>query len=380
MTEAAIGFLCHSRSWGGLEMNVLRLARWLHQRGNRIILYGCEGSVLFEKAAESGLPVRHLLSHFKYGDFINAHRLTELIAHDNVDLLLLHERKDIMLGTLTKHGTGPGLRLVYLQHMHIGVNKRDLYHTWLFGNLDAWIVPLEILKERLLDKTHYPAERIAVIPFGIELDLFANSRTRRQEARDLLELPHDAIIAGMVGRLEEDKNQETLIRALPLLHQNGIDAHALIVGDETMHEQNQYRDRLLSLIDQRNLNNHVHLRPFIDQPELAYAAMDIFTLTSKSETYGMVTIEAMASGLPVIGTRHGGTREIIAHESNGLHIERERPEELAAAVARILRDEIFAQQLARQARDDALSKYSHTRQCELFEQLADKLRSGHRPD
>lgn len=354
---------------------MLRLAKWLTERGHQIILYGYEGSPLYEQALAAGIPVRHFKSTFKHGDLINAYRLSRLLTADEVDVLLLHERKDIMLGALTRYSSSPDFKLLYMQHMHIGVDKKDLYHTWLYGNLDCWIVPLGILRERLLSKTNYPEERVAVIPFGIELERFTEKLPDKTAARAKLELPQEAIVLGMVGRLEEEKNQETLIKALPMLHQRGIEAHALILGDETLHEENRYREYLLKLIEDSGLADQVHLRPFRPDTETAYAAIDIFTLTSKSETYGMVTIEAMASGLPLIGTRHGGTREIIKHGQNGLLIERERPEELTAAVARLLTDADFRDRIAAQARADAVANYSYTRQCELFEALVDRLNS-----
>jgi len=369
MANDPIAFLCYSRSWGGLEMNVLRLASWLTERGNKVILYGFEGSHLWERAKEADIPVRHFRSKFKHGDLINAYRLSRILTSDGISVLVLHERKDIMLGTLTRYSSSPELKLLYMQHMHIGVGKKDPYHTWLYGNLDRWVVPLQILRERLLSKTNYPAERVGVIPFGIELERFTERLPDKTEARRQLELPEDAIILGMVGRLEEEKNQETLVRALPVLHERGIVAHALVVGDETLHEENRYREHLRQLISELKLADCVHLRPFLAEPEYAYAALDIFALTSKSETYGMVTIEALACGLPVIGTRHGGTREIVRHEENGLLIEREQPQELADAVQRLTEDRSFAGRLAAQARADALAHYSHIRQCELFEKM-----------
>ena len=75
----------------------------------------------------------------------------------------------------------------------------------------------------------------------------------------------------------------------------------------------------------------------------------------------------------MIGTRHGGTREIIRHEQNGLLVEREDPRELAEAIKRLLGDPEMAARLASRARQDAIELYSSTRQCDLFEQLFDKL-------
>lgn len=349
-------------------MNTLRLATWLRERGSQIVLYALDGSILWQKAAEAGIATRHIRSTFKHGDVVNAHRLAKMLTADKIRILVLHERRHIMLTALTKLGCGPNLKLVYVQHMHIGVDKKDLYHSWLYGHLDSWIVPLEILKERLRSKTRFDPAKVAVIPFGIELDRFTKNLPAKSEARTRLGLPQDATIVGVVGRLEPEKCQETLIKAGAILHKSGRPVHLLIVGDETLHEKSGYAHFLKNLARESNLADSTHFRPAMSNVADVYAALDIFTLTSKSETYGMVTIEAMSSGLPVIGTRHGGTREIIDHGVNGLLVEREAPEELADALRRLLEEPQLAAKLGDQALHGSI-KYSHHTQCELMERL-----------
>jgi D-inositol-3-phosphate glycosyltransferase len=372
MRKPIIAFLCASPAWGGLEMNVLRLTNWMCQRGWEIILYAVADSVLWQKAKDSGISLRHIKSTFKHGDIVNAHRLEQYIAADNIDILVLHERRHIMLASLAKLGVGRNLKLVYIQHMHIGVNKKDLYHTWLFSNLDAWVVPLQILKDRLLSKTNFDSAKIAVVPFGIELDRFATSLTSKAESRRELGLPVEGTLIGMVGRLEPEKCQETLIKAAILLHEQNRPVHVLIVGNETLHEERGYRDYLQKLADGSNIKNYTHFLPATDNVASVYAALDIFALTSKSETYGMVTIEALASGLPVIGTRHGGTREIVQDGINGLLIERQRPEELAAAIVTLLDNPELISRFSSRARADS-ENYSHEVQCALMADLFRKL-------
>ena len=85
-------------------MNALRLACWLQQRGWKLVLYAIEGSILWKEAAAKGIRLRHLKSSFKYGDVVNAFRLVKLLAEDEVEILVLHERRHVMLGALAKLG------------------------------------------------------------------------------------------------------------------------------------------------------------------------------------------------------------------------------------------------------------------------------------
>ncbi|NOY87804.1 MAG: glycosyltransferase family 4 protein, partial [FCB group bacterium] len=169
------------------------------------------------------------------------------------------------------------------------------------------------------------------------------------------------------------KGQHILIEACAMVHKAGYPFHLLIVGEESLNEQTHYAEDLRQLTEQLNLKEFVHFLPYQKKIEMVYKALDLFVLTSQSETYGMVTIEAMASGLPVIATNAGGTKGIIEDNVNGLLVTPFGVSELAGAVIRIISDRELRYRLATQARKDALEKYSHLRQCKRLEELFARL-------
>jgi len=364
-----IGFVCNSSSWGGLEMNVLRLAQWLRDRGWKLIIYGDRTSVLARQADMSGIPFSHLASRFKFGDLVNARRLVKMTAADGVRILIVHQNRDILLTVLARILSRRFFKLVYMQHMQLGMAKRDLFHTWEYGKLDAWIAPLPGFRVSLREKTRLDPEKVHIIPFGIDTDRFAVSPASKAQARRELELPNKAAIAGVVGRLDPKKGQDVLIKACAGLHRAGINLHLLIVGDRTMGEAARYASELKELTEQLKLTPYVHFRPHREEVEIVYGAMDVFVLPSQSETYGMVTLEAMAAGVPVIGTRSGGTREIIDDGMNGLLFPPDDDEALAAALRSTLEVRASAQKRVQRARKDVVEKYSHTQQRKLMESL-----------
>jgi glycosyltransferase involved in cell wall biosynthesis len=372
--DYAVAILCASSSWGGLEMNVLRLAIWLRQRGWGVFLYGCRGTTLYEKAQAAGISTRHLNSTFKYGDLVNARRLARYVRRDNVRRLVINYGKDFFLAVLAKIFSGRFFRLIMQQHLHVGGNKTDFFHSWEYRHLDAWIVPLPMFADRLKQYTNITPDRIHIIPFGLELDRFTKHRPDKAEARRRLGLSAEGLLAGIVGRLDAKKGQDVLIRATKLVHDAGCPLHLLIVGDKTANDPAAFAQSLSQLIERLGLKTFVHMRPHQDNIEQAYAAMDMFVLTSHSETYGMVTIEAMASRLPVIGTSEGGTTQIIDDGINGLLVSPQDERELADAILRLVNDPELSERLAAQAESDAIARYSHERQVELVEQLFDELR------
>lgn len=366
-----IGSYCSSTGWGGLEMNVSRFLCWMQERGWPVMLYSDPHSGIMSHAAKIGLPSRPFAKTSGLSTLWRSRTLAHMTEHDGVRVLILHQSSDTLVCSLAKRWTGGKLKLVFSQNMHLG-NKRDAIHAWQYRQLDAFVAPLPVLAKQAQQQTVVPHERIHVIPHGVELNQFVN-RIDREEARQQLHLPIEADIIGIIGRLDPKKGQHIGIEALARLHRDGINAHLLIVGDSTLGAGDSYGQSLHDLVTQSHLSEYVHFRSYLERPELAYGAMDIFVLTSQSETYGLVTIEAMASGLPVIGTDSGGTVDIIEHEKNGLRFPPDDESALASELKRYLQAPQFAARLAAQGKQDALARFSHTQQCDSWEQLLRQL-------
>jgi glycosyltransferase involved in cell wall biosynthesis len=364
-----VGFLCCSAAWGGLELNVLRLALWLRQSGWPIIIYGRAGSPLLREAEKNGVPTGRLNPGLKYGGPMTAARLARMIARDRLRTVVIHTNRDVLIAALARLFGKCRVRLFFMQHMQLGVSKRDPLHTWQYAQLDAWITPLEILADDLKRKTRLDHRKIHVVPFGIELDRFTDKLPSRTEARNRLALPAEGMIVGTVGRIDPKKGQDTLIRAAHHLHGDNLPVHVLLIGEETSGESDEYSCTIRKLVQELHLDAYVHFRGYREDIHFAYAAMDLFALTSHSETYGMVTIEAMASARPVIATDSGGTPGIIRHGENGLLIPPADSVALAGALRELLCSRDLATRLAHAARSDACRLYSHESERKAIQSL-----------
>lgn len=367
MTNKTIGFLCLSSSWGGLEMNVFRLALWMKNRDWHIVLYVYPNSPLYEKCLADGLYVVPLKSNSKFKDLFLIGQLVRSVKKEKINHLILHYNRNFLLAVLSKIFSGDIFKLIYQQHMQLGISKKDRFHSWLFKHTDFWITPLPSLAKGVIEKTTVNSEKIKVIPQGIELDRFTDNISAKNKAREKLKLPENSIIVGVIGRLDPKKGQHVLIEATNILHESGYKIHCLIVGNPSINEDTGYDKKLYNLMRQYNLTDFVHFKNHIDEPEYAYSCLDIFVLTTFKETYGMVTIEAMASKLPVIATNRGGTVDIIEHKKTGILIEPDNPQELADSILQLINDKERANKIASNARNVAIDKYSHNIQCQLLE-------------
>ena len=143
---------------------------------------------------------------------------------------------------------------------------------------------------------------------------------------------------GVLGRIDPKKGQDFLIEALPVLDEKlGIEYHLLIAGSSTLGEGEAYEKSLHGRVQALELNGRVHFRKAAEDVRPFYRAIDVFCMPSEGETYGMVTLEALASGLPVVGTDRDGTREILGRTESGVLYEFGEVGSFGEAIARIIR-------------------------------------------
>ncbi|SET49600.1 glycosyltransferase family 4 protein [Hymenobacter actinosclerus] len=366
-----LSILCLSDSWGGLELNTARFAGWMRERGWPVQVITRAGSPLAARAAELGATVVTLENPWKALDLPAAGRLASALRTFESRALLISRNGDLGLAVLCQRLYLPELPLVYQQHMQLGLAKRGLVHTLRYRALAAWLAPLPGLARQVLEKTRLSPEKLHVVPLGVELEKFADAQLTTAEARRRLqlELPPGTVLLGLVGRLDDGKGQDFVVETMAGLRQQFPQLHLLLVGEPTRNEGNAYADALRTRIQELGLSEVVHLRGFTPQPEVAYRALDISITASVSETYGMVTIEALAAGKPVLGAAAGGTRELLDDSRTGLLFELHNQASFAAVVARLLQEPGLMERLGRAGQQEAFTTYSHHRQCELTEQI-----------
>lgn len=354
-------------------MNVLCLLRWMTEHDWSVGFYGPADTRLHSEVKQLGLETAAVDSRLKAGDLVNAWRLARLIRRDNVRRLIVHQSRDLFMGVAACKMSGNRCRLVYSQHMHIGGNKHDLYHSWLYRQIDAMITPAQWLADRVLEKTSIPQEKLHVVTWGIETERFTSSKPDQRSAREEFNLPVDATVIGLIGRLDPKKGQDIAIKALAKVHSSGHYAHLLIVGDQSFGEGDRYAERVHQLVKDLSLTDHVHFFPHHDEIEQAYAALDIFVLASQSECYGMVTVEALVCGLPVIGTDDGGTVSLIDHGHNGLRVKPFDVADLASSLIDLLEDQELREHLSKTALDESADRFDHRRQCHAWGTILNSL-------
>jgi glycosyltransferase involved in cell wall biosynthesis len=167
------------------------------------------------------------------------------------------------------------------------------------------------------------------------------------EARDKLGLPKGMKIITTIGSLEKIKGQKYLISAIKLLKQKREDFFCLIIGIGSMF------NTLQKQIDDLNLSKCIILTGRKSHTDLVdwINASDLFVLSSLSESFGVVQIEAMACGKPVVATRNGGSDEIIVSDDVGYLCDTSNPDDLAEKIELALNKEWNKDKISRYAQN-----------------------------
>jgi D-inositol-3-phosphate glycosyltransferase len=187
--------------------------------------------------------------------------------------------------------------------------------------------------------------RIRVVAPGVDQAFFAPGH--RPQARRALGLPADVPLLLFVGRIQPLKGADVAVQTLAALRRYP-DAHLVIVGGPSGPRGDEHLTHVEEIVRRQGVADRVHL--VAPQPhELLstyYRAADVCVVPSRSESFGLVALEAAACGTPVVAAAVGGLTTLVDHGRTGYLVEDPTPTAFATAVARVLADPILAERLA----------------------------------
>ena len=190
-------------------------------------------------------------------------------------------------------------------------------------------------------RLHPHGRTLQVYP-GVNIDRFnPEILPTHVEVRSKLDLPQDIPIVGLVGRLQQWKGIHTLIEAMPNILLRYPNAQCVIVGGQHDLEPD-YLDSIEHKISELRLGDRAILTGLQQNIPEWMQAMDVIVHASDNEPFGIVVIEAMALGKPVVAGASGGPTEIITPEVDGLLASYGDSSALAEAILRYLDDREFA--------------------------------------
>jgi glycosyltransferase involved in cell wall biosynthesis len=273
-------------------------------------------------------------------------RLASLFRARRPDVILNWSTKTQLYGSPAAVLAGMRDRVIWWQHAIAGRHWLDLAANLLPARAIACYSTAAAEAQQRLR----PRRRTIVIPAGAApLD---------DARRAASEPPHDVPLVGIVGRLQPWKGQDRLLQAQALLREQGHALRLAIVGGDSYGLSPEYAASLPALIARLGLQDAVTLvgevadaRPLIEQ-------FDVLVNASDPEPFGIVLLEAMAAGVPVVAVDAGGPRDIVEHARTGMLARSGDPVDLAAALEPLLSSRALRHELGAHGRERFMRDYT----------------------
>jgi D-inositol-3-phosphate glycosyltransferase len=377
-----------------MSVYVREVSRCLGAAGHRvdIFTYGTKAStvqlylnvrLIQLRTRGAGLSKEQLAGHLpQIFEALEKYRLSQGLIYD-----LIHSHYWIsgVVGAMaqarwcTPHLTMFHTLGVVKNHTGSGENeseRRIAHERWLAKVADHIVAPSRLERQNLWRFYHAPADRVGIIPCGVDLAHFRPMD--REAARRRLGIARDADVALFVGRFARLKGLDNLIAAIALLSARFPRLQLLVIGGDGPRASST-RD-LQQVAEKLKIGDRVRFVGRVEQEYLPpyYAAADLLALPSYYESFGLVVLEALACGIPVVGTPVGAVETIVTDGLNGSVIASAKADEIARGMARIL-----SRPPQRRMRGEAMratvSDYGWPRIAEAVARTYELLLRGHDP-
>ncbi len=356
-----------TRDTGGMSVYVRETAREMARYGHRIDIYTyvpCSAAIThlhrdvrlieLDHNEKKAIPKEELIDHLP--EMIRA--LEQFTSRHNLSYDLLHSHYWISGcagDAVSKSWASPHLitfhTLGRVKNLTTkGENEPDVriaHEDRLVDSADAVVAPSDGERHHLLKRYGAASGKVHVIPCGVNMAQFQPAD--RDQARTELNIDPDAAVLLFVGRFAPVKGMPALLSAVAELAKRQIPLRLVVVGGD-----GQTAEATVALKKQAEglgIAPLVQLTGRVDHSRLPlyYAAADVLVLPSTYESFGLVTLEALACGTPVVATRVGGAAAVLKDGVNGILIDRPEGNALAGGIERTLtqvrRGELTAQRI-----------------------------------
>ena len=263
--------------------------------------------------------------------------LVGLLQSERVQIVHTHNGRTHLNAALAVRRAGKGHCIATQHFIAPDHSTHRRAKAWLYGRAHGWvnrhtagfIAVSQAVRQAMLDRLEAPAERITVVPNGIDMPELSGLQ-QRADVRSDLGIAFDAPLVACIARLEKEKDIASLIAAFRRIVTELPAAKCIVAGEGSL------RAPLKKLIGDLALDESVHLLGFRGDAHALMLAADVVVLPSLAEPFGLVILEAMALGRPVAATRAGGPMEIVVDGMTGLLANPADPISLASVLLRLL--------------------------------------------
>jgi len=362
----------------------VKLAQCLQNRGARVT-YACRPGEFVESLCRAGSIQTFPLFTRNSRDLRAVRSLIQQIIRRRIDLVHVHSRRDFVAAVLAVAGARLYLRrrdkrpaLVLRAHLMKSLGTPPLLSGYFFRQgADAVVAVSEAVRAFLTRIHRLDQSFITTIYNDVDGDVFDPTAPKRSAWRERLrqhwKVPSEATVIGMIGRLDS-KGQATLLLAAPRLLARFPEVYFVFAGPEG---EGGSRETLEKLAGAERVDHLVFAGLSEDIPAVL-ATFDILAHLPSEEAFGLVLVEAMAMGLPIVAARVGGCAEVVEDEKTGFLVPPDDQHTLLTALSALLgkNGRVLAAQFTEAGQERSRSLFSLARQVEALELLYAKVLSS----
>jgi len=340
MKKIAIFTSAYNNIYSGVGMYARMLVDLLLERGEDVIIISpdCDNStknfIKVKKFAYSLTPNSWLELAFQFGRILKKIHKDIKIAHflDGREALCSERYNNVfIIGSVHDTYSFDLQSQAILKQYFLDWRRRLLYYTTLYRlekkayrKLNLILSNTEYVKERLIDFYEVEASKVHTVYYPAPVEMVDEKKVRYKV--------NPPFTISFIGGNFQRKGLLQLIKAVKILKKDGFDVYLKVAG----------RDKNLSLIERwikkQTLEDIVEFLGHLERKEIEklLEKTDVFAMPSITEAFGLVYLEAMAFGIPVVGSKEGGVREIIEDNVNGYLCNPFLPEDIAESIKKAL--------------------------------------------
>ncbi len=320
--------------WGGLEKYPLTLEEHLRKKGHELILITIKGTNLHQEALRRNIKV-YTIDNFKKLNFKIIKKLREIAIKEKIDVIHMNSSREYYNWYMAIKGLK---NIKIFLTFHIGIpSHKTIIHKILYKRLNGAFAISTVEAQEMKSKLKIDNSKIYIMHNGVDLGKF--NKNVESHFREEIGIDNKEILVTSIGNLSKPKGVLEWKEVAKKFVKEMDNITFVWVGDDSHIQENYSLESLRNEIEVEGYGDKIKMLGYRTDVSKVLKGSNLFVLPSHNESFGLVYIEAMAMGLPVIGCNVGGVPDII-QEGTGFLCEPKSVDSLYENIKLMLKEDL----------------------------------------